>query len=65
MCKVTGYVPSVVNVESSNLYVGSSPRIFFLSICTDEFKSAPKIMAFFLMFPSVNENSKWESNPIS
>ena len=48
---------------SSNPYVGQSPRIkislFLLSICTDEFISAPK---FFPMLPSVNENSERDSN---
>ena len=42
-----GYIASVVNVISSNPYVGPSPSIKisfpFLSICTDELISAPKI----------------------
>ena len=45
-----------------------SPRIkislFLLSISTENLTSAPKIMAFFPMLPSVNENSKEESNPM-
>ena len=31
---------------------------FFLSICTDEFISALKLMTFFPMLPPVNENYK-------
>ena len=38
--------------------------LFLLSICTDELISAPKIMTFFHMLPSVNENSERESNPM-
>ena len=44
------YLASGVNVVSFNLYVGPWPRIkislFLSSICTDDFISAPKIMAF-------------------
>ena len=51
-----------------NPFVGPSPRIkislFSLSISTDELISAPKVMAFFLMVPSVNENSEQELNPM-
>ena len=53
---------------SSNPCVGPSPRIKasfpLLSICTDEFISAPKIMTFFLMLLSGNEISERESNPM-
>ena len=40
--------------------------IFFplLSICTDELISAPKIMTFFSMLPTGNENADCESNPM-
>ena len=57
--KLIGYFASAVNVVSSNSCVGPLPRIkisfFLLSICTDELISAPKIMKFFPMLPSVNE----------
>ena len=36
-----------------------------LSTCTDELISAPKIMKFFPMVPSVNENCERESNPMT
>ena len=53
---------------SSNPYVGPSPRIkislFLLSICTDEFISAQKIMTFFPKLPSINKNSERELNPM-
>ena len=46
----------------------NSPRIrislFLLSICTDELISAPKLMTFFPMLPSVNEYSGRESIPM-
>ena len=49
--KLIGYCASAVNVVSSKHCVGLSPRIkiFFLllSTCTNEIKSAPKIMTFF------------------
>ena len=35
-----------------------------LPTCTDELISAPKIIAFLPMLPSVNENSERESNPM-
>ena len=57
--KLTGYFALTANVVSSNSCVGSLPRVkisfFLLSICTDELISAPKIMKFFPMPPSVNE----------
>ena len=55
---------------TSNPCVGISPRIkislflFLLSICTDELVSAPKLLTFFHMLPSVNKNSERESNPM-
>ena len=59
------YLAPAVNVVSSNPSVGPLPRskisLFLLSICTDELIPAPKIMIF---FPSVNENSERESNPM-
>ena len=33
-------------------------------MCTDEVLSAPKLINFFHMLPSVNENFERESNPI-
>ena len=55
--KLIKYISSAVNVVSSNLCIGASPRItiFFplLSIWTDELESAPKIMTFFPKLPSV------------
>ena len=62
-----GYFASAVNVVLSNPCVGQSPRIkislFLLSTCTDDLMSTPKIMTFFPMLPSVNENSEQESSP--
>ena len=53
--KLIEYLASAVNVLSS--YVSPLPIIkiylFLLSLYTDEFISAPKIMTFFPMFPSV------------
>ena len=58
----------LLNVVSSNPGAGPSPRIKIsfplLSTYTDELISAPKIMKFFPMVPSGNENSEQESNPI-
>ena len=52
----------------SNPCAGPSPRIkisfFLLSICIDELISALKIMKFFPVLPSGNENSECKSNPI-
>ena len=66
--KLIGYLASAVNVVSSNLCVGPSLRIkisvFLLSIFTDQLISAPKILTFFCILPSVNENSEREPNPI-
>ena len=66
--KWKGYFASAVNEVSSNPSVGSSPRIsvslFLLSICTGKIILASKIMTFFLMLPSVNENFERESNSI-
>ena len=63
-----GYFASAIKVVSSNPYVGLSPRIkicfLLLSICTDEFISAQKIMTIFPMIKSGNENSERESNPM-
>ena len=63
-----GYFASAIKVVSSNPYVGLSPRIkicfLLLSICTDEFISAQKIMTIFAMIKSGNENSERESNPM-
>ena len=60
--KLTEYFASTVNVVSCTPHVGPSPRIkiYFplLSTCTDELISAPKIMTFFSMVPSSNENSE-------
>ena len=67
--KLIGHFPSTVNVVSSNPCVGPSSKIeislFLFSICTDELKSAPKLMTFFPVLLSVNENSERESNPMS
>ena len=67
--KSIGHFAYAINVVSSNPWAGPSPRIkislVLLSICTDELISTPKIMTFFPMLPSVNENSKRESNPMS
>ena len=53
---------------SYNPCVGSSPRIKisfpYLSICTDELISVPKMMTFFPKLPSVNEKFERESNPM-
>ena len=53
---------------SSDPRVGLSPRMKIslplLSTCKDELISAPKIMTFFLMVASSNENSERESNPM-
>ena len=60
--KLIEYFTSAVNVVSSSPHVGPSPRIKIsfplLSTCTDELISAPKIMTFFSMVPSSNENSE-------
>ena len=62
------YLASIVNVVSSNtcdgLLLGIKIYFFLLSICTDDFKLAPKIMAFFSRLQSGNENSERKSNPI-
>ena len=61
-----GYLASAVNVVSFNPCFGPSPRIkiflFLLSICAAELISAPKIMTFLPLNPSVNKNSERESN---
>ena len=61
-----GYLASAGNVVSSNPGLGPLPRIkmslFLLSICTDNLISAPKIMTFIPMLPSVNKNLEQESN---
>ena len=61
-----GYLASAVNVVSFNPCFGPSPKIkiflFLLSICAIELMSAPKIMTFLPLLPSVNENSERESN---
>ena len=66
--KLIGYKASVVNVESSYPCVGPAPRIKIslplLLICTDEAISAPKILTFFPLLPSVNKNSERESTPM-
>ena len=53
---------------SSNPYVDPSPRIKvsfpLISICRDELISAPKIMTFLPMRPSINEYSEQETNPM-
>ena len=65
--KLTEYWPSGDNIVSCNLHVGPIARvkIFFswLSICTDELRSIPKIMTFSLTLRSGNENFKGGSNP--
>ena len=59
---------SAVNVVASNPCVAAPLRIeiflYLLSICTDELISAPKIITFFSMLPSANENSERELSPI-
>ena len=60
--KLIGYFASAVNVVPSNPCVGLLPRHLFPDICTDVLTSAPKIIAFFSMLPSDNENSERESN---
>ena len=64
-----GYLASAVNVVSFNPGFGPSLRIkillFLLSICAIELISFRKIMAFFLLLPSVNENSERESNTMA
>ena len=64
--KLMGYLASAGNVVSSNPGLGPLPRIkislFLLSICTDNLISAPKIMTFISMLPSVNKNLEQESN---
>ena len=66
--KLIGYLVSAVNVVSTNPCVGPSTRnnISFplLSICIDEFISAPKINTFFPMLPPGNENAECKSNPM-
>ena len=47
----------VFHQELRNLY-------FYLSIYADELISAPKIMLFFPMLPSVNKDSERVTNPI-
>ena len=53
---------------SSNPCVGISPRVdispILLSICTDEFRSAPKRMTLFSPLPSAKKNSESEWNPM-
>ena len=53
---------------SSNPCVGPSPKIKIsfplLSTCTDELISASKIMSFFPMVPSGNENYERELTPM-
>ena len=48
--------------------VSPSPRIkisfFLLSACSDELISSPKIMTFFPMLASGNENPERESKPM-
>ena len=64
--KLIQYWVSTVDVVLLNPSVGLLPRIKIsfplLSICTDEFISAPKIITFLPMLPSGNENSERESN---
>ena len=66
--KLIGYLASVVNLVSSNHCAVSLPRIkislFLLSICIDELLSGPKIMTFFPILSSENENSERESSPM-
>ena len=66
--ELTGYCASAVNVVSSNLCVGPSPRIevpfFLLSICADELISAPELMTFFPERSPADENSEREWNPM-
>ena len=66
--KLIGYFASAVNIVPSKPRVGPSPRIKIPSAliltCTDELISAPKIMTFFPMLPSANENCERESNPM-
>ena len=68
LAKWIGYLASAVNVVLSKLFVGHSTGIktslFLLSICTDDLLSAPYIMTFFSILPSVNENSERELNPM-
>ena len=48
------------------MFLNQELRYLFslLSRGTDELISAPKIIAFFPMLPSVNRNSEKESNPM-
>ena len=66
--KLIEYWAFVANVVSPYPCVGTEPRIEISSFSCyqyeDEFISAPKIMAFFPMLPSGNENVILESNPI-
>ena len=67
LCKINRiYIPSAVNMVSSNPCVGHSQRlkIFLLSKYTDELISAPKVMTFFPTLPSIDKNSERESNPM-
>ena len=66
--KLIGYFASAVNMVSFNPCVDPSPRIKIsfnlFSTCTDEVISTTKIMTFFPMVPSGNENSERESIPM-
>ena len=62
------YLDFIVNVVLPYTCVGPLPRIkislVLLTICIDELISTPKIMTILPTLPSVNENSKRESNPM-
>ena len=66
--KLIGHFAFAVNVVSSNPCVVPSPRIKIsfplLSIYTYELISVPKIMTFFPILPSANENCERESYPM-
>ena len=63
------HLVSAANAVPNNYPLfGPSPRIkkhfLLLSTCADELISAPKIMTFFPVVGSGNENSERESNPM-